>query len=583
MGDELANVLPPLSFGGQGGMSVQGSSDQAAAYLQQRRGSLTLPSQGRVFSEGYQLAPLQSQPGQVTSSFDTNSGTFGRHTLPQFNSQQQPPNAQSSPGSSYSTRHFDGVKVNERLSSIRGGTASSHDDASSVSDFGSNSGHPSPVPSGQSLFSSHYAASSRPTSSAGSLVGSSGFDGQNQASSGTAGDFTSSIQSAVPLPTPLQINSFNSFPGGNTASNDRTPGQPGDVKGGMYPPYQSFDNMNLEEAASFVAAAKNASAEDPNDHTSYSAWQAAQPGASAFGPQTMSQASILSAGGRERANYDLNKFWENFISEPLTGGAHGIKADNSGNSSGSSRSLSKQQSLPSLKTPLSSERSSILNLEMNHPTPRVLYPNGAHHSILGMSLKKDGKNGTGYKQDGTSEADQGAIIPGVGDDPESLRSYQEACLKRETPMLKLQHRPKSRTVGSSTSPQSIPDTNLPGLGDAENKSRAFAAPFAPGSREARDWNHFRAQAQASTDLHQASRPNYKRLPSQTLGPENVKRQRDGDLDGEEGDGSGPDDAYHVVPALSANHTAWVRHRSASSPTSIRPNFEWQSLAAGRAP
>lgn len=182
-------------------------------------------------------------------------------------------------------------------------------------------------------------------------------------------------------------------------------------------------------------------------------------------------------------------------------------------------------------------------------------------------------------------------------------------------MLRLQPRPKSRLVSSSMSPQDRSNgVPLPGTSEVEMKSEGankdgFAAPFPPGSKEARNWNQYRAQAAAATDLHQSTstarsmsiasnessssgRPSYKRLPSQTLGPENSKRSRESAVDDDDADGSGGSDGgYHVsypqpgyVAGGSGNggvHGAWMRQRSLSSPTGMRPSFDWQSLGAGR--
>ncbi|KAG8995514.1 hypothetical protein FRB90_000167 [Tulasnella sp. 427] len=395
----------------------------------------------------------------------------------------------------------------------------------------------------------------------------------------------------------------------------------------VYPPYQNFENMNLDEqAASFAAAAKNAS----SNGTYGTGWT---PGFGGLGAPTPSNFPVLSAGGKERAINELKDFWAAFISEPFSAGGSGA-INNSNNSTGSGHSLQKQLSMPSLKTPmpLSSERTSMMDL--NHPTPRTLYPSSGHQSILGMMFKPEPSslsssrppnNNSSIKLDNPSEAASvQPPAPVIGDqEAENLRSYQEACLRRETPMLRLQHRPKSRIVKSSSlSPQFGGDNKkLPGVdgmvggesavgtsaplkvdgsgGPASKGISAslpvFAEPFPPDSKEARDWHHYRAQAAAATDLHQATataaasassgRPTYKRLPSTTLGPESSKKARDdGDVDV-----SGSSDAYHIsYPQPGYNngtggaHGAWMRQRSMSSPSSMRPHFDWQSFGSQRA-
>ncbi|KAG9047046.1 hypothetical protein FS837_003183 [Tulasnella sp. UAMH 9824] len=598
-----SNMLPSLSQGFDGATDPKAAP---AAYLQQRRGSLQLPG-----SQSHQ--PFHYQP----------PGNDGLGSGQPFHHSPQQPQVHGSPASL--SRHFDPSRINERLASIRGPYHAGMDDGSSVSDFGSNnSGAPSPVPSSQSI--SGFSTSSRPTSSAGS--GGVGRDGTSAPSAGET--FSSSLQGAIPLPTPLQLGSFNPFQPQGTSMNDRTPGastEPGAAGGGkIFPPYQNFENMNLDEqAASFQAAAKNASNNGTyGGNGTSSSWN---PGQQYGAPlATPSGFPVLSAGGKERAINELKDFWAAFISEPLSAGGPGAI-----NGNGSGHSLQKQLSMPSLKTPmpLSSERSSMLD----HPTPRTLYPNSGHQSVLGMMFKPEPSslsssarppnNNSNIKLDNPSENSQAAAsvqppAPVISDqEAENLRSYQEACLKRETPMLRLQPRPKSRLIKSSSlSPQFGGDSKkLPGVdgmvggegvpmkvdgptsvakGSTSNVP-VFAEPFPPDSKEARDWNHYRAQATAATDLHQAtstaSRPTYKRLPSTTLGPENSKRARDGE-DGAD-DGSDAVATYHVsypqpgygssaAAAAGGAHNAWMRQRSMSSPSSLRPHFDWQSFGSQRA-
>ncbi|KIO28373.1 hypothetical protein M407DRAFT_181883 [Tulasnella calospora MUT 4182] len=610
-------MLPSLSQGFDGATDPKAAP---AAYLQQRRGSLRLPG-----SQNQQ--PQQQQPFHYQAP-----GIDGLGSGQPFHHSPQQPQVHGSPASL--SRHFDPSRINERLASVRGPYHPGMDDGSSVSDFGSNnSGAPSPVPSTQSI--SGFSASSRPTSSAGS-----GGVGRDGASAPPAGEtFTSSLQGGIPLPTPLQLGSFNPFLAQGNAMNDRTPGASteagagagaaGAAGGKIFPPYQNFENMNLDEqAASFAAAAKNAS----NNGTyggsgTNSNWNQGQQYGS-IGAPTPSGFPVLSAGGKERAINELKEFWSAFISEPLSAGGPGAMNGNNGHS------LQKQLSMPSLKTPmpLSSERSSML--DMNHPTPRTLYPSSGHHSMLGMMFKPEPSslssssrppnNNGSIKLDDPSENSQAAASvqppPAVIGDQEAdnLRSYQEACLRRETPMLRLQARPKSRLLKSSSlSPQFGSDNKkLPGVdgmvgGEAvpmkidgpssvpkgsSSNVPVFAEPFPPDSKEARDWNHYRDQVAAATDLHQAtfsasSRPSYKRLSSTTLGPENTKKARD-DGDGAT-EGSDAPGTYHVsypqpgydsnaVAAAGGAHNAWMRQRSMSSPSSMRPHFDWQSFGSQRA-
>ncbi|KAG8896428.1 hypothetical protein FRB99_008893 [Tulasnella sp. 403] len=576
-GSPFRGPLPSLVPDSSGYLqSAEGSPEMkssAAAHLEYRRESMGLPGP-RPYGgpDAFQPPSLQNYPGSFHStSVDVLLHQQYPSTYSQFPHFQQP-NQHGSPAQPIN-RHLETTRLNERTPASRGlAHSGSNDDASSVSDFGgsNNSGGASPVPSTHSISG---LSSSRPTSSTGSLGGRDG--GLLNPTAAQSDNFVSSLQGAIPLPTPLQLNSFNTFQtqGSNAANinaDDRTPGATaasgtGDsaMKSSVpYPPYQNFEHMNLDEAASFAAAAKNATSSN-----AYSRIDANEP-FSQFGLHlatnphvtnpfsNQAQTAVLSAGGKEKAINELKEFWSAFISEPLTGGGNGSTNSNTNVNNG--HSLTKRLSMPSLKTPtapISSERSSML--EMNHPTPRVLYP-GEHSTILGMT----------FKPDPPLPLSRSTFRAPSGKDGEGSRDVDM----------------KSPDNTSSSS--------------RARSATAFAVPFPPGSKEARDWLQHRSQALAAMDFA-AIRPGYKRLPSQTLGPEHSKKARDGmDTDGDSSDGGSKsggatplsaDAGYQVSypqpgyypNGVSAAQGTWMRQRSISTPVGLRPNFEWKILPAGR--
>jgi len=483
------------------------------------------------------------------------------------------------------------------------------DDGASNSEYGSSA--PSP---------SMSFVSSRPSSSAGPVAA---FGQQpNPPSSETYLANMSNTVSEAPLPTPLQLQTFGSFtPAQGSAASvqshstgDSVPGRGSD---GLYPPYQSFDNMKLEDQQAFVTAAANANARYPGGMNN------------SLGYVNGAQGLVLSAGGREATINELKEFWSAFISEPWTGGPNG------------GHSLSKMPSMPALKTPLAVDRNPMMS-GLNLETPRALYPNPSQQLMLGAAKDASNRDSTTAIPQ-SNDRSTAAASPALD---ENLRSYQEACLKRETPMLKLVHRPKSRTINSSdmrtmsqspTLGSSVVSEQNPNRRDEMNvdhpyegsRDVPFAAPFPPGSKEARDWSSraapnaglpgglnqlpgFASQFQQSSHptarsaslSHVASRPTYKRLPSQTLGPEQSKKSKgriafpgeDSALDDNGSTGSEDDretnlrmDGHYRVSYPQPGYTgggnmsgglqgSWMRQRSISSPTTAR-TFDWQPLDA----
>ncbi|KAG8935364.1 hypothetical protein FRC02_008169 [Tulasnella sp. 418] len=598
----LSGVSIPAQHSGPGIPAQNPTLNGSAVYndggqFHYRRASLGVPGQTNGLY-GSNLPPLSSSIPQVTDFRPTSTQHTGDVPVAAYGQQL-----------GYGARPPSGAGVYDGF-----GDRARFDDTSSNSDYGSSA--PSPVMS--------YASSSRPTSSSGHQPS---ISSQSQPASE---QFISSLSGAVPLPTPMQLQTFQAFsntfgqnPG--VADTGAKPAVAVGVEGSPYLPYQSFDNLSLEDQhRAFAAAAANAHARSG-------------------GPNSV-HPPVLSAGGREAAINELKEFWSAFICEPTTGGNSALNGGHT---------LSKQMSMPSLKTPMPSDRNFGSLMEIGQPTPRALYP--THQSILGIG--KDGKNtsstvgggvgNTPVPQSNDRSTSEVKEKDGLGNraSAENLRSYQEACLKRETPMLRLNpsHRPKSRTVNSTSPPQKnvqlqpmahqqstltqpLPPVSALVNGDGlatssvkpdpnammeDKQASKFAAPFPPGTKEARDWYQSSNAASGANPtsannysisrfatVSNPNRPTYKRLPSTTLGPENTKITKTnsmrfpGDSEADDGDNaehggrgglvSYPQPGYLGAAAgLGGAHGAWMRQRSLSSPTSLR-SFEWQSLDAAGA-
>ncbi|QRV74982.1 Fungal Zn(2)-Cys(6) binuclear cluster domain [Ceratobasidium sp. AG-Ba] len=177
---------------------------------------------------------------------------------------------------------------------------------------------------------------------------------------------------------------------------------------------------------------------------------------------------------------DLRAFWNEVNDKPNVGNMHG-------NSNENRHSLTKMTSMPCLKTPL------------GDATPRA-----ASHDPLSR-LGQKGNN---------SSLHTPRVINHT--DPKSLEQYQHAIDARQPPSLQIA--PKMKAAAAKQE-----DTDL------NTKQDSFATPFPPGSAQADAWSSLMTGASRNNKLNGGSyvadsgRPNYKRLPSQTLGPENSKR------------------------------------------------------------
>ncbi|KAG8710492.1 hypothetical protein FRC08_017094 [Ceratobasidium sp. 394] len=175
---------------------------------------------------------------------------------------------------------------------------------------------------------------------------------------------------------------------------------------------------------------------------------------------------------------DLRAFWNECMDgQSNMGSAHGNE---------NRHSLTKMTSMPCLKTPLGE----------TDITPRA--------------APQDPLARLGQKRDGLSV--QTPRVPSHTK-AEGLEQYQHAIDARKPPSLQIAPRMKA----AAAKQEDI---------ESNNKEPSFATPFPPGSAQADAWRSLMSGAchtPGGTYVADSSRPTYKRLPSQTLGPEKSKR------------------------------------------------------------
>jgi hypothetical protein len=261
---------------------------------------------------------------------------------------------------------------------------------------------------------------------------------------------------------------------------------------------------------------------------------------------------------REAETRELREFWKAYMRTPLTGGGPlgGPTPTTSGAMLGTStdaeparptlagkRGLSRVASLPSVKTP-AREQAQYAPGSMMPPVQRNAYT--------------------------SANADD-------------LRSYEQAVLSRRAPM-NLNLIPKRARAGSSalvgayddshTSSVSPPSQNAIAMPPRPNTANAYHPtaytydPSVRGTSTAASTDD--GSGNSSDPERGAGRPNFKRLASQTLGPEHAKAPRyasyDGVTDGASAlDEDGLEDDSQRVPRMMASAAA-ERQRRLSAPS-----------------
>lgn len=240
---------------------------------------------------------------------------------------------------------------------------------------------------------------------------------------------------------------------------------------------------------------------------------------------------------------ELKEIWKQYMRTPLSGQPVAHEHHPAG-SPKRERGLSRVASLPSVKTPSaatagwgdpmrgvngSQQSQQQQQQQQQHPT------NGANNAQYGGHA--------GYSRMHTNNTDD-------------LRSYEQAVLARRTPLtLHLAPRRRGNTTSMGpAAPQAPPpasSTAVPGKGNR-------ASPAGSGSGSDRSMSSFTDDRVGSTGaspaphlggggpqgMDDASRPAFKRLPSQTLGPEYTKRPATGSM---------PSGARERFPGVASEH------------------------------
>ena len=249
----------------------------------------------------------------------------------------------------------------------------------------------------------------------------------------------------------------------------------------------------------------------------------APPGNSKKGTHQQQQQQDLSQGqagnmpaGTPASLKELKEMWKQYMKTPFSGQplAHELHP---GGSPKRERGLSRVASLPSVKTP------SAATAGWGDPMRGV---NGS----LPQPQPQQQTNGTNNTQHGGSAAHSR-----VYNHPDDLHSYEQAILARRAP-LTLHLAPRRRGNTTSTGP---PATHLPPPSAPSNialppgkGNRASPAGSGSGSDRSMSGGSSRASPISSGGSHgtdDLSRPAFKRLPSQTLGPEYAKRAATGSM------------------------------------------------------
>lgn len=211
---------------------------------------------------------------------------------------------------------------------------------------------------------------------------------------------------------------------------------------------------------------------------------------------------------------ELKEMWKQYMKTPFSG----QPLTNEHHPAGSpkrERGLSRVASLPSVKTP------STATAGWGDPM------RGVNGSLPQQQQQQQQPNGTNNTQYGGN-----AAYSRVHNHTDDLRSYEQAVLARRAP-LTLHLAPRRRGNTTSTGPAAAHppppavSTTVPAKGN-----RASPAGSGSGSDRSMSANSSRGSPMSSggsQGTEDASRPTFKRLPSQTLGPEYTKRAATGNM------------------------------------------------------
>jgi hypothetical protein len=212
---------------------------------------------------------------------------------------------------------------------------------------------------------------------------------------------------------------------------------------------------------------------------------------------------------------ELKEMWKQYMKTPFSGQPLTHEHHPAG-SPKRERGLSRVASLPSVKTPSAATNGWGDPMRgMNGSQPQQQQQ---------QQQQPNGTNGTQYGGN--------AVYSRVHNHTDDLRSYEQAVLARRAP-LTLHLAPRRRGNTTSTGPAA---THLPPpatSATAPSKGNR-ASPAGSGSGSDRSMSGCSSRGSpissgGSQGAEDASRPTFKRLPSQTLGPEYTKRPATGSI------------------------------------------------------
>ena len=210
---------------------------------------------------------------------------------------------------------------------------------------------------------------------------------------------------------------------------------------------------------------------------------------------------------------ELKEIWKQYMKTPFSGQPVAHEHHPAG-SPKRERGLSRVASLPSVKTPSAATAGRGDPMRgMNGTVPQQQQANGTNNTQYGGN----------------------AAYPRVHNHTDDLRSYEQAVLAHRAPLTLHLAPPRRRGNTTSTGPAPPPatSTTAPGKGNR-------ASPAGSGSGSDRSMSTFTDDRVSSSrgspissggsqGTDDASRPTFKRLPSQTLGPEYSKRAATGSV------------------------------------------------------
>jgi hypothetical protein len=214
---------------------------------------------------------------------------------------------------------------------------------------------------------------------------------------------------------------------------------------------------------------------------------------------------------------ELKEMWKQYMKTPFSGQPLTHEHHAAG-SPKRERGLSRVASLPSVKTP------SVATAGWGDPM------RGMNGSLPQQQQQQEQQqpNGTNDTQHGGN-----AAYSRMHNNTDDLRSYEQAVLARRAP-LTLHLAPRRRGNTTSTGPAATHPPPPPASSATAPAKGSRASPAGSGSGSDRSMSESSSRGSpiscgGSQGAENASRPTFKRLPSQTLSPEYTKRPATGSM------------------------------------------------------